>query len=65
MNFKMAVAEHKSKPEAMKLALSKLICNVRVYVVTTKKKKKKRKYKGMIQSKKFEIFQDGEEERPH
>lgn len=56
------VAQHEVKLGAMKLALSKPICNVRVCVVSVKKKK--RKYKRIMQSKRFSIFREGEEERP-
>ena len=35
-NLKMVLAEHKTKLGAMKLVLSKLICNVRVYIMSEK-----------------------------
>lgn len=59
-NFKMVLLKHKTKRGARKLALSKLIRNLRVYIVGVKKAR--RKYERVIQSNRFEIFRDGEEE---
>lgn len=56
------VAQHETNIGAMNLAFNKPICNVEVCVLSVKKKK--RKCKKIIQSKKFAIFREGEEERP-